>query len=58
MNKYKAMIILYGMLLTNKQIFVTVNPKNTCKFEFADHLWLPFIDQTQSDVVVFAIIYS
>ena len=24
--------------------------------EFSDHLWLPFIDQTQSDIVVFPII--
>ena len=24
--------------------------------DFSDHLWLPFIDQTQSEIVVFAII--
>ena len=26
--------------------------------EFSNHLWLQFLDQTQSDVVVFTIIYS
>ena len=30
--------------------------KNACKLEFPYHLWLPFIDQTQSNIVVFAII--
>ena len=41
---------------TNKNFSVTVQPKNACKYEFADHLWLPFLDQQQSDIVVFAII--
>ena len=41
---------------TNKKLFVTVNPKHPCKLEFSDHLWLPFLDKPQSDVVVFAII--
>ena len=27
-----------------------------CKLEFADNLWLPFLDRPQSDIVVFAII--
>ena len=26
-------------------------------WNFLDHLWLQFLDQTQSDIVVFAIIY-
>ena len=34
-----------------KWFFVTVKPKNACKLEFSDHLWLPFLDQTQSDIV-------
>ena len=34
-----------------------VNKKNACKLEFADHLWLLFFDQPQSDVVDFALIY-
>ena len=38
-----------------KKLFVTINPKKTCKLEFVDHLWLPFLDQSQS--VVFEIIY-
>ena len=42
---------------TNKKLFVTVNPKKSCRLEFSDHLWLPFIDQPHSDVVIFAIIY-
>ena len=36
---------------------MTVNPRNTCKLEFADHLWLPFLDRLQSDVVIIVIIY-
>ena len=30
--------------------------KNACKLEFVDHLWLTFLDQPQSDIVVFEII--
>ena len=30
--------------------------KNAFKLEFSDNLWLPFIDQPQSDIVVFEII--
>ena len=41
---------------TNKKFFVTVKPKNACKLEFEDNLWLPFIDQTQSGILVCAII--
>ena len=33
-----------------------VNLKTPCKLEFADHLWLPFLDQPKSDVVVFPIV--
>ena len=40
----------------NKKICVTVQPKNACKLEFADNLLLPYLDQPQSDIVVFAII--
>ena len=42
----------------SKQIkfFVTVQPKNACKLEFVDHLWIPFLDQPQSNIVVFDII--
>ena len=35
-----------------------VNPRNAYKLEFADHIWLPFLDHPQSDVVVFALISS
>ena len=35
---------------------MTAQPRNACKLEFADHLWLPFLDQPQSDIVFFAII--
>ena len=35
-------------------MFVTVQPP--CKLEFADHLWLPFLDQPQSDILVSVII--
>ena len=42
----------------NKNFTVTVLPKNACKLEFVDHLWIPFLDQPQSDIVVFVIINS
>ena len=35
---------------------MTINPQNACKLEFDGHLWLPFLDQPQSEVVVFIII--
>ena len=57
MNKHKGVRILYHIFQTNKKLFVTVNPINACKLRFSDHLWLPFLDQPQSDVLVFAIIY-
>ena len=39
----------------NKKFTVAVQPKNACKLEFLDHFWLPFIDQPQYDILVFAI---
>ena len=45
---HKAMIIPVDIHERNKKFTVTVQPKNACKLEFVDHLWLPFIDQTQS----------
>ena len=53
MNIHKATIIQYGIFQTNFKLFVTVHPKNACKLEFSDHLWLRFIDQPQSDVIIF-----
>ena len=50
------MIITVNIHQTNKKFFVTEKPKNACKLGFADHLQLPFIDQPQSDIVVFEII--
>ena len=38
---------------TNKKFSLIVQPKHACKLEFVDHLWIPFLDQPQSDVVVF-----
>ena len=32
--------------------------KNVCKLEFDDRLWIPFLGQSQSDVVVFAIFFQ
>ena len=57
MNKQKYMRIPDHICKNNKHLFVTVNTRSACKLEFSDHLWLPFIDQPQSDVVVFAMIY-
>ena len=42
-NIHKAMIIHFDICEANKKITVTVQPKNVCKLEFADHLWLPFL---------------
>ena len=57
MNKYKDLKFLYLIYQNSKRLFVRVNPINIYKFEFSYHLWLPFLDQPQSDVVFFAIIY-
>ena len=57
MNKQKSMRITDHICKNNKHLFVTVNPRSACKLEFSDHLWLPFIDQPQSYVVVCAMIY-
>ena len=35
---------------------VTFQPKNACKLEFTDHLWLYFLDKPQYGIVVFEII--
>ena len=53
---HKAMIIIVDVHQTNKKFSVTVQPKNACKQELVDNLWLPFIDQPHSDIVVFSII--
>ena len=53
---HKPMIFLVGIYQINKDFSATVQPKNECKSGFADHLWLPFLDQPQSDIVVFSII--
>ena len=37
-------------------IYCYSSTKNACKLGFVDHLWLPFLDQPQSDIVVFAMI--
>ena len=46
------MIIPVYIHQTNTKLSVTVKTKNACKLEFTDHLWLPFLDQPQSDIVV------
>ena len=53
---HKTMWITVVSHQTNKKFSVTGQPENACKLKFADHLWLPFIDQPQSDVVVFEMI--
>ena len=50
------MIIPVDIHERNKMFTVTVKPKNACKLEFVDHLWLPFLDQPQSGILVFSII--
>ena len=53
MNKHKAMKVTYRICKTNKILFLMFNTRNACKLEFYGHLWLTFLDQTQSHVVVF-----
>ena len=48
MNENKSMIITNFVCQMNKELFLTVIKKNYVE----DHLWLPFLDQSQSDVVV------
>ena len=55
-NIHKAMIITVNINRRTKHLFVTVQGKKSCKLEFADHLWPPFLDQPHSDIVVFEII--
>ena len=42
---HKTMIIPVDVHERNKKFTVTVWPKNACKLEFVDHLWLPVLDQ-------------
>ena len=56
MNIHKDMRINDGVYQAYKNLFVTVHPKIACKLGFPDHLWLPFFDKPQSDIVVFEII--
>ena len=53
---HKAMRIPDDIHKRNKNLAVTVQPKNACRLEFVDHLWLTSLDQTQYYIVVFAII--
>ena len=55
-NIHKTMRIPVDIHDTNKRFTVTVQPNNACRSEFIDHLWLPFLDQPQFEIVVFAII--
>ena len=52
---HKAVIITVDFHQANKKFSVTVQPKNAYKLEFEYHLWLLFLEQPQSDIVVFAI---
>ena len=54
MNIHKAMRITDGIFQTNKKWLVTIHPKNACKLEFIDRLWLLFLDQPMSDFAFFA----
>ena len=53
MNIHEYMRIPDDFFQNNFKLFVTLNPKYTCKLEFSDHLWPPFLGQPQSDVVIF-----
>ena len=51
------MIITVDIYQTSEKLFVRVQPKNACKLEFSDNLWLPFLDQPQSEILGTAMIY-
>ena len=53
---HKSVRIPVDVYQVNKKLCVIVKPKHACKLEFEDHFWLPFIDQPQPDIIVFAII--
>ena len=55
-NIHKAMQIPVNIYQENNNFFVLVQPKNARKLEFTDHLWLPYLDKPQSDIIVFSII--
>ena len=42
---HKALIIPVEICETNKKFTVKVQPKNACKLELVDHLWISSIDQ-------------
>ena len=50
------MKITFNIYQINKKFFVIVRPTNACKLQFVDHLWLPFLYQPQSDIVVYEMI--
>ena len=53
---HMTMKIPDGNFQAYNKLFVLVHARKACKLKFADHLWSPFHDQPQSDVVVFKII--
>ena len=55
-NIHKAMQVPVDINQTNKKTICYSSTKNAFKLEFADHLWLPFLDEPHSDIVVLAII--
>ena len=55
-NIHKTVIITDNIYQTNKDYLLQFNKKNACKLEFVDHLWPSFIDQYQSNNLVFTII--
>ena len=51
MNKHKVMRVPDFIFQNNGTFFVTVNPRNAYKMGFADHIWIPFLDKPQPDIV-------
>ena len=47
------MIIPVDIHQTDKNLTVTFQPKNACRLEFKDNIWLPFHEQPQSEITVF-----
>ena len=54
MNRYKAMITT-DRTRKNKWL-IAINSRHASKIKFTDNLWVPFLEQPQSGIFVFAMI--
>ena len=55
MKIYTGLCKFLSEFIREKKFVCYSSTENSCKLEFADNLWPQFLDQRQSDIVVFAI---